>query len=62
MTLKTGRFIDNAHYINNLSLVGDKYMLNLYVNSFSVVARLTLIFSVLFVLLVANVLYIEKKI
>ena len=53
--------IDNAHYMNNLSLVGDTYLPNLYANSFSVVAWLTLIFFVLFVLLVANVFYIEKK-
>jgi len=54
--------IDNAHYMNNLSLVGDTYLRNLYANSFSVVAWLTLIFFVLFVLLVASVFYIEKKI
>lgn len=54
--------IDNAHYMNNLSLVGDTYLPNLYANSFSVVAWLTVIFFMLFVLLVANVFYIEKKI
>lgn len=53
--------VDNAHYMNNLSLVGDTYLPNLYVNSFSVVTWLTLTFFVLFVLLVANVFYIEKK-
>lgn len=53
--------VDNAHYMNNLSLIGDTYLPNLYENSFSVVAWLTLLFFVLFVLLVANVFYIEKK-
>lgn len=53
--------IDNAHYMNNLSLVGNTYLPNLYANSFSVITWLTLIFFVLFVLLVANVFYIEKK-
>lgn len=53
--------IDNAHYMNNLSLVGDTYLPNLYANSFSVVAWLTVIFFVLFVMFAINVFYIEKK-
>ena len=53
--------INNAHYMNNLSLVGDTYLPNLYANSFSVVSWLTVLFSMLFLLLVANVFYIEKK-
>ena len=53
--------IDNAHYMNNLSLVGDTYLPNLYTSSFSVVAWLTVIFFMLFVLFVANIFYTEKK-
>lgn len=54
--------IDNAHYMNNLSLVGDTYLPNLYANSFSVITWLTVLFSMLFLLLVANVFYIENRV
>ncbi len=54
--------IDNAHYMNNLSLIGDAYLPNLYENSFSVVAWLTLIFTLLFTMLIASVFYLVTKV
>lgn len=54
--------IDNAHYMNNLSLVGDTYLPNLYANSFSVVAWLTVIFTLLFTMLIASVFYLVTKV
>lgn len=50
--------IDNAHYMNNLSLVGDTYLPNLYANSFSVVVWLNVVFSVLFALLFIELFYL----
>ena len=48
--------------MNNLSLVGDTYLPNLYANSFSVVAWLTVILTLLFTMLIASVFYLVTKV
>lgn len=50
--------VENAHYMNNLSLAGDTYLPNLYANSFSVVVWLTVMFSVLFALFFMELFYL----
>lgn len=50
--------INSAHYMNNLSLVGDTYLPNLYANSFSVITWLTVLFSILLTLLFIDLFYL----
>lgn len=54
--------IDNSHYMNRLSLIGDTYLPNLYENTLSFVVWLTIFFVVLCNLLLINILSFVKQI
>lgn len=54
--------IDNSHYMNSISLVGDTYLLNLYENTLNIVVWLTAIFTVSCCILLINLITFAKLI
>ena len=54
--------IDNSHYMNSISLVGDTYLLNLYENTLNIVIWLTAIFTVSCCTLLINLINFAKLI
>lgn len=56
--------VDNAHYMNNLSLLGETYLLNLYANTVNISVWLTLILTVFCTVLtisIVNLILVKLK-
>ena len=56
--------VDNAHYMNNLSLLGETYLLNLYANTVNISVWLTLISTVCCTMLtisIVNLILVKLK-